>query len=110
MKVTLRVNLIGERYQVLLENIDIGKWHFIIIYYVQCAFVSDALLKYFVIWSEIQNCIVTALFKLTTRNSVLSTFSFPSVSNILKAIRKPVCGSVKIVQKIVMEFCSKINY
>lgn len=30
---------------------------------------------------------------LTTRNSVLSTLSFPSVSNILKAIWKPVFGS-----------------
>ena len=30
---------------------------------------------------------------LTTRNSFLSTLSFPSVSNILKAMRNPVCGS-----------------
>lgn len=32
---------------------------------------------------------------LTTRNSFLSTRSFPSVSNMLKAIRKPDCGSRK---------------
>lgn len=31
--------------------------------------------------------------ELTTRNSALSTLWFPSVSNMLKAILKPDCGS-----------------
>jgi hypothetical protein len=35
-------------------------------------------------------------FVLTTRNSFLSTRWFPSVSNMLKAIRNPVCGSENV--------------
>lgn len=40
-----------------------------------------------------KSCSTRATMKLTTKNSVLSTLSFPSVSNMLKAIRNPDWGS-----------------
>ena len=50
---------------------------------------------------------------LTTRNSVLSTRSLPSVSNILNAIRKPDLGSARTILarkcEMKMELIKKIN-
>lgn len=42
----------------------------------------------------------------TTRNSVLSTRSFPSVSNMLNAIRNPDLGSANKIIKLIYYFHS----